>query len=292
MQKMTVLFLLVAAACGPGRTSAALQPVSAAYDPSKNDPKALELIEHMTTALGGAATWAAVKQLSFDVEIELNKEVKAVYHHDWDRWNARHRFEHPTMSSLASAKENNDPKLIEQAVAMYRLFTRARGVGYFGRRTQMEQGLYSQELDSSQRKEAIERAYERWTQDAFMVSLPYRLTDPGVYVKHDGERSDDACPAAKCVVIAITFDPEVSVDKYWLNLDAANYMPVVVEWERAGADGRIAYAIAEWQDAGGLKFPSLLDNVGVRDRGDSEMWRFKNIVVGSPKDSLYIPQVH
>ncbi len=288
---MTAFFLFTAVACG-GRTSPATQPVPASYDPSKNDPKALALIEKMTTALGGADKWAAVKQLSFDVEIELGGVVKAVYHHDWDRWNARHRFEHPTMDSLAKAKEHNDPKLVEQSVAMYRLFERGRGAAFFGRKHKIEDGIYDNELGTSQRKEATERAYERWTQDAYMVSLPYRLTEPGTYVKHDGERSDDFCPAAKCEVIAVTFDPSVGKDKYWVNVDAANAMPVLIEWEKAGSGGRIAYKITDWQEAGGLKFPASLDNIGARNVGDSEVWRFKNVKVGDPDDTLYIPQVH
>jgi hypothetical protein len=291
MQNLTALFLLTAVACGPGRTSPVTRPVPASYDASKNDPKALALVEKMTTALGGADKWTAAKQLSFTVEIELNGEVKAIYHHDWDRWNARHRFEHPTMDSIARAKEANDDKLVEQSVAMYKLFDRGRGAAFFGRKSKMKDGIYDNELDTANRKDATEKAFQRWTQDTYMISFPYRLTDPGVYVKHDGERTDDVCPAAKCEVIAVTFDPAVGEDKYWINVDAANAMPVLIEWEKKGSTGRIAYKVVDWQEAGGLKFPVALDNVGARNLGSSEVWRFKDAEVSSPDDVLYIPQV-
>lgn len=290
MQKLTALLLLTAVACG-GRTSPATQPVPASYDPSKNDPNAVALVKKMTTALGGAETWAAVKQLSFDVEIEQNGEVKAVFHHDWDRWNARHRFEQPSMQSMAVAKEASDDKKIEQTVVMYRLFERDRGAAFYGRKYKMKEGTYDNELGTDNRKEATERAFQRWSQDAFMISLPYRLSDPGVYVKLEPERTDESCPAAKCLVIAVTFDPSIGKDKYWVDVDSANSMPVMIEWEKEGGQGRIAYKIADWQETGGLKFPGSLDNVGARNMGNSEVWRFKNAEIGSPDDTLYIPQV-
>ena len=92
MQKMTAILLLGVVACG-GRTTPDTQPAPATYDPSKNDPKALEVVDKMVTALGGADKWAAVKQIRWDVKVVVKGELKGLYKHSWDLWNARHRFE-------------------------------------------------------------------------------------------------------------------------------------------------------------------------------------------------------
>jgi len=254
MQKLSVVFLLLAVACG-GRTTRATRPVPPTYDASKNDPKALEVVNRMVTALGGAATWDSVKQIRWDVKVEMQGEVKALYHHAWDG-------------------------LLEKTIAMYQLWNRDRGVAYFGKN----------ELGAADRKVATAAAWERWQNDALLLALPYRLTEPGAYVKYVAENTDEHCPDG-CDIIELSFDPSISGDKYFLNISRKSNRPEIVEIEKAGRTGRIAYKVADWTTVGGLQLPGTLDNVGARNMGDSEVWTFSAIRIGEPDDSLYIPQV-
>ena len=77
--------------------------------------------------------------------------------------------------------------------------------------------------------------------------------------------------------------------------DGAYYTGVTTDVERRfkehSGGGRIAYTIKDWQEAGGLQFPGALDNVGARNIGNSEVWRFSNVKIGKPNDALYIPHV-
>jgi hypothetical protein len=234
----------------------------------------------MVTALGGAATWDSVKQIRWDVKVEMQGEVKALYHHAWDSWNARHRFETTSMKSYADAKAAGDDGLLEKTIAMYQLWNRDRGVAYFGKN----------ELGAADRKVATAAAWERWQNDALLLALPYRLTEPGAYVKYVAENTDEHCPDG-CDIIELSFDPSISGDKYFLNISRKSNRPEIVEIEKAGRTGRIAYKVADWTTVGGLQLPGTLDNVGARNMGDSEVWTFSAIRIGEPDDSLYIPQV-
>ncbi|RMH43641.1 MAG: hypothetical protein D6689_04655 [Deltaproteobacteria bacterium] len=291
MNPRNALYLsLVAVAACAGRNAPVKAPVPASYDPAKNDPKALALIQKMTDALGGAAAWDAVRQLSWTTEVELNGQLRAHYHHDWDRWSARHRLEHFNLASYQQARATGDDKLIQQSVAMYPLYERNRGAAYYGKRHQMQDGIYSQPLPSDAAADAIDKAYARWRQDAFMLAFPFRLTEGGTYVKHDGDRNDEYCPNG-CEVVAVTFEPPLPQDKFWINVDKKTLRPVLVEWQQADKPGRLAYKVTGWQKVGGLEFPTALDNVGARNMGDSEVWKFTDIQIGDPDDMLYIPQV-
>ncbi len=280
MTKLTLILALAAVACG-GRTSPATQPAPKGYDASKNDPKAVELVGKMHTALGGAENWNKVKQIQFDVKVEVKGEVQALNSHSWDRWNARHRFESTSMSSYKEAQEYNDPKRIKKSLVMYRLFERERGVGYWD----------GNEMPAGDRKSAVENAFTRWKADTYMLTLPYRVTDPGVYIKYDREAKDDNCPEG-CDVVAVTFDPGVGQDKYWVNISKETGLPVMIEMELAASSGRMAYKIVSWNEVKGLKFPTALDNVGARNLGDSEVWSFSNVKISAPDDDLYIPRIH
>jgi hypothetical protein len=279
MQKLTAIIALALIACG-GRTSPATQPAPATYDASKNDPKALEAIDKMVTAMGGAEAWTAVKQIQWDVKVVVKGDVMGLYSHAWDRWNARHRFETTSITSYKKSLEANDPGQIEKTTVMYQLFERGRGAAFYEKN----------ELGSGDRKKATENAFERWNSDSYLLTIGYRLSDPGVYVKLHGENNDEHCRDG-CQVIAITFDPSVGKDKYWLNINKTTGLPEMVEMQLEGKSGRIAYKFSDWQEAGGLKFPGKADNIGARNIGDTEVWEFTNIKIGSPDDDLYIPQV-
>jgi hypothetical protein len=272
------LFLL--AACG-GRTSPATQPAPAGWDPSKNDPKAVEAAQAMLGALGGATAWAGVKQIEWDVRVVINSKVEALYHHAWDLWNARHRLETTNMASHREAEAEGDPARVKKSIAMYRLFERDRGAAFWDK----------QEVASDDRKKMIATAYERWRTDAYLLVFPYKLLDPGVNLAYEGESKDQHCPDI-CDIIKVTFDPGVGEDTYYVNINRKTKLPDILEIQVKGK-GRIAYKLGNWVDVGGLKLAQERDNLGIRDAGGgSEIWHFEKIEIDAPDDDLYVPQVH
>ena len=55
--------------------------------------------------------------------------------------------------------------------------------------------------------------------------------------------------------------------------------------EQQRGAGRIGYQIQGWTDAGGLKWPSKLQNLGLK----TEIIEFSDIAVGEPDDATYVP---
>lgn len=277
---LPVAAALLLAACG-GRTTAATQPAPEGWDPAKNDPKAVEIATKMVESLGGGEAWAGVKQLSWGVTYDVNGEIKAIFHHDWDRWNGRHRFRNVSMQSYADAKATGDMDKVQASVAMYKLFERGSGTAMWN----------GQDMPGEDKKKAIEAAYSRWQQDSYMLTFAHKVFDPGAILSYEGKASDDNCPDG-CEVIKVTFDPSVGKDAYYINVSNKTGLPHLLEIELAGQTGRIAYTVMDWIEVEGLKFPTKLDNLGTRNAGrGTEMWVFDTIEIDEPDDSLYIPQV-
>jgi hypothetical protein len=72
----------------------------------------------------------------------------------------------------------------------------------------------------------------------------------------------------------------VGSDVYFLNINKGTNLPEIIEKQLPG--GTLGYAIDAWAEAGGLKFPAKLRNLGV-----NEAIEFHDIRVGEPDDSLY-----
>jgi hypothetical protein len=273
MQKIAGLIAVLLFGCA-SRTSPVQPPVSAAYDPSRNDPKATAIAERMIASLGGKKAWQSVRQLRWDVEVSVNGEAKALYSHAWDRWNARHRLEIANIPQESAARFGLTG--VRTFLVVYPLFERGLGRAFLNGRPVPEPG----------RKPAIDNAFARWWADVNMLALPLRTTEPGVYLELAGHGSQEHCPES-CDVLAITFDPALGTDRYWLHISRKSYRPHVVEIEAANRTGRIAYRVTSWVEAAGLSFPAALDNVEARRAGNEEQWRFAAIRVGAPDDDLY-----
>ena len=268
--------LLATAACGAGappRTAAATQPSPAAFDPAKSDPQALTVADATTSALGGAAAWEQVKQIQWESKYYQNAQFVGWFKHAWDRWNGRHRYE--TVQDLAAyqaAEQAGKAQEIGWVVSMYDLFDREKSAkATFGDRMVTDEDALKIMAD----------AYKRWQADSYWLTLVHKLRDPGVILGYVGEMQEahGKCQGG-CVVIKVSFEPEVGSDVYFVNINKGTNLPEILEKQMAG--GTLGYAIDAWAEAGGLKFPAKLRNLGV-----NEAIELANIRVGEPDDSLY-----
>jgi hypothetical protein len=132
---------------------------------------------------------------------------------------------------------------------------------------------------------------EVFKQDAYQLTMYYKLKDPGVKLEGAGQMKDVASKAGgthcapACDSIKITFDPSVGTDVWWLHINTETHLPEMLEKQAKG--GRIAFVIGDWTTVGGLKFPQQLQNAGL----PGEIFKLSAIQVGDPDDRLYIPEV-
>jgi hypothetical protein len=272
-----VALFLAAAGCGEKRTSAATQTTPAAFNPASSDAEAVAAVDKMLTALGGHATWDAAKQIQFEQRYMLDGKLQGIFRHAWDKWNGRHRFEHVDMSTVAKAEAEGNPGLVRSLVVMYDLFNRDKGHVTYGGQVQ----------PSDVRTQRIGEAYERWKEDVYKVTFPYKLKDPGVVLKLRDQVMDQSGTCKKgCQVVEVQFADGVGTDTYEVWIDSETSMPAVMRKKMEG--GWLGFGFQSWTETGGLKFAEKLQNLGV----DGEVFQYGGIEVGEPDDSLYIPTVH
>jgi hypothetical protein len=268
--------LLGSAACGgggaPARTTAATQPTPAAFDPAQSDPQALSVVDATIAAAGGAAAWEQIKQIQWESKYHQNDQYVGWFKHSWDRWNGRHRFETVDLAEYKKAEEAGRLQDVKWVVAMYDLFDRQdKPAATYG-------GIL---VENADRDRLVGDAYQRWQADAYFLAMLHKLRDPGVMLHYVGEaqEANGKCQGG-CVVVKVSFVPEVGSDAYFLNVNKGTNMPDIIEKQTPA--GTLAYAVEAWTEAGGLKFPAKLRNVGA-----NETISFENIRIGEPDDSLY-----
>lgn len=257
------------AGCPSPRTTAATRPTPAAFQPAASEPEALAQVDAALTALGGSVEkWSQVKELRFEVLYKVEGKVAARYQHSWDRWNGRHALRTANMSTAGNREDD-----IKWHDVRYDIFN--EGAVFWA-------SYAKQEALRADYAKAAELARVRLLEDTYRVSLPYRLRDPGVHLAMAGNLapSAGACEPS-CVSVKVTFDPEVGTDTWYVHFNKNTNIPEI--FEQQNAKGRLGYRIASWADAGGLKWPSQLINVGLA----GEVFDFANIEVGEPREAAY-----
>jgi hypothetical protein len=272
------LSLLVAAGCGSSRTTAATQSTVAAFDPAKSDPKAVAIADKMIAKLGGYPAWDATRQIQFDLKYYNGGQLQSWFKHAWDKWNGRHRFEHVDMNTLREAEREGDPGRVRSLVVMYDLFNRDRGFARYG----------NDELPSAEKKKRVEEAFKRWQDDAYKLAFLFKLKDPGVILGYDTLVTpiEDRLCKPNCDILTVKFADGVGTDTYYVGVNTETSMPELMQ-KQVGDQGRLGFEYKGWVEAGGLKFPAKLENLGVA----GEIFEFSNVKIGEPDDSLYIPAV-
>lgn len=263
------------AGCPKPRTSAATQPTPLAFDVAKSDPKAIEVVDAGTATIGGAAPWEALKELRFSVTYNQDGVSQAEYEHAWDRWNGRHFFVATDMATTHGKAD--DVKALE---IKHDLFDRDKSpwAAYDG--TQLMRG-------ESGERAAV--ATKQLMSDLYYLAIVHKLKDPGVILAIDNAEVliPETVPACKpsCTAIKVTFEKGVGTETWYVNYNNSSHLPEVIEQQRGA--GRIGFLLSDWVDAGGLKWPTKLQNIGL----PGEVIKFDAVKVGEPDDNTYEVQV-
>jgi hypothetical protein len=261
------------AGCPKPRSSAATQPSPAAFVPTASDPKAVELVTAVQTKLGGPAAWESLKELSFTVAYRDGDTTKARFKHKWDRWNGRHYFATEVPSS-----ETPGEMLLQEV--KHDLFDASA-----------KPWAAVDGNEAGTRDQAVEMAKvasQRLKEDLYFIAIVHKLKDPGVKLTVDNAQitveGSTMCQPS-CTSIKVSFDPAVGKDTWFVNVNNDTKEIQVIEKQMGG--GRIGYEVGGWVDAGGLKWPTRFQNLGLK----TEIIEYSDVAVGTPEDTTYMPQV-
>lgn len=259
------------AACPKPRTSAATQPTPIAFDPAKSDPKALAVVDAGVAAIGGDAPWQTMKELHFSVTYKQDAKIIQQNEHWWDRWNGRQNFTGVDVATLGG-----DPDDVKALQVKQDLFAvdGTPWVAYDGAQLTRKDGA-----------DAAKRAKKFLTADLYFLAIVHKLKDPGVILSLENAEvamppTVDACKPS-CSTVKVTFEAGVGTDTWYVNFNNESKLPQVIE--QAHGAGRIGYVITDWAEAGGLKFPARLQNIGLA----TEVIEFDGIKLGEPDDTRY-----
>jgi hypothetical protein len=149
-----------------------------------SDPRAMEIVEKVITALGGAEKFNAVRYLSFHFVVMRDTLRISDWRHDWDRSTGDYRLQ---------GKHDDG----EELLILFNVNNR-RGEAF-------KNGHI---LEGEQLSSLLEFAYGRFINDTYWLLMPYKLHDPGVMLTFDGEQTIDD---QKFEIIKLAFVPSAGL---------------------------------------------------------------------------------
>jgi len=261
------LALALAAACGgPSRTTYARYPGGAlTFDRATQDAKALEIADKVIVASGGMEKWSAAKQFKWNQAVS-NDGKETTGEQAWDRWNGRH---------WGKAHRGDDGDIVVM-----------RSIYEDDGKVFMDKEDHLRKIEGGS-AEAIAAAKERWQFDTAILFMPWLLEEPGTKLEYAGEaKSEDGKPQD---ALKVTFDPKdmTRMGTFFVVVDRETNLIARIEIQKPGKaeNERLGYAITAWSDAGGMKYPGAVQNIGLK----TEVVSFKDLKITDPDDELWTP---
>jgi hypothetical protein len=229
LSSLLALPLPAAAADAPG-----------AFDPARSDPAAVKLADQVLEALGGTAAWNATRYLRFDWEVERGGKTVGRRSHTWDKHTGRYRLE-------GKQRETGKPYVVVMNLHTKEGSALADGV----------------RLQGEELKKQLESAYGAWVNDTYWLLMPYKLKDPGVILKLDGQEQAGGRTWDK---LLLTFDNVglTPQDRYWAFVDRETHLVDRWDYVLKGEKGpATTWEWKGWQTYGRIKLAN--DRVNAKD---------------------------
>jgi hypothetical protein len=273
MKSAFLLAPMLVACAGAARTAAVVPPHVNAFDPTASDPAALAIADEETAAVGAPEGWTNLHELTFAASYSAGGQVRAWYHHKWDRWNGRHLFMMSDQAAVGAAKQT----WFEVRYAMYDDGKLPYARNPDGRLAD----------DSADQLAKIAR--QRLDEDGAWLTIVHRLHDPGVHLASAGTIDDvPNSPAAckpSCASVKVTFDPGAGTGTWIVDVNTASHKPELIE--KVSDAGRSAFRIDAWTTIGALDWPTRLVNVAQPD----QIVDLSDVQIGLPQDVTYEPPI-
>jgi hypothetical protein len=210
-----------------------LQPGLAAAVEADSDPAAVKVAEQVLASLGGRQRWDQLRGLRWSFGSASGDTVRFTRTHAWDKWTGQHRVEGTTRSG-------------QKFVFIHTLGDSTQGMAWYD-------GVAV--APDSARKLA-KRANAMWVNDSYWFLMPYKMLDPGVHLKDEGETRFEGVRYRK---VGMTFGAVglTPGDHYWVFVDPRTHR--VGRWEmvlQGEAPPPVGYSWEGWEQHDGLWFPT------------------------------------
>ena len=220
-----------ALAIAPWLLAATFSPALAEMPDS--DPRAVQIADQVMKALGGKERWAALAGLRWTFQSANGDTLRPGRIHTWDMRTGWHRVEGKNRQGQA-----------------FVLVHSMDG-------TQSGAWMDGTAIEGDSLAKLAKRAKSLWTNDTYWMLMPYKLRDPGVHLKYDGEARDGDTVYDK---LALSFENvgETPGDHYWVYVNRANHR--VEKWEfvlQGQSPPPDVWTWEGWEQHAGLWFPTV-----------------------------------
>ncbi len=217
-------------------------PWPARAETAASDPKAVEIADQVMTALGGRQRWDSLHYLRWTFEVAVNDTLRPGRRHAWDKYTGWHRVDGTNRAGLPFSYIEN--------------MNDSTGMAW----------VNGNPIEGDSLKKLMRTAHAAWTNDSYWFLMPYKLRDPGVTLKYDGEVKDTTGTGATYDRLALSFENVGMTpgDHYWVYVNRANHR--VEKWEhllQGAQPPPVPYTWEGWEDHGGLWFPTAHKNAKV-----------------------------
>ena len=216
----------------PGTPTPGLRAETAA-----SDPKAVRIADQVMMALGGKARWEQTRYFRWTFEASVNDTLRPGRRHLWDKYTGWHRVDGTTRSGQAFCYIEN--------------LNDSTGMAW----------VSGQRIEGDSLKKLMRAAHGQWINDSYWFLMPYKLRDPGVTLKYDGEARDPT--GAVGDRLALSFDKVGMTpgDRYWVYVDRRTHR--IVRWDHlleGGAPPPTPWTLEDWEEHDGLWFATAHRN--------------------------------
>jgi hypothetical protein len=216
-----LVLLLVACAPPPDKETAA------------SDRRAVEIADRVMAALGGKERWDSLRILRWTFEVAVNDTLRPARRHSWDKHTGWHRVEGTTAAGQPFCYIEN--------------LNDSTGMAW----------VSGNPIEGDSLKKLMRRAHGQWINDSYWFLMPYKLRDPGVTLKYEGELKDST--GAVYDRLALSFDNVGMTpgDRYWVHVNRVNHRVERWEHQLEGAQPPpAAWTWEGWEAHDGLWFPT------------------------------------
>ena len=207
-------------------------PLALRAETPPSDPKAVAIADQVMKSLGGQKRWDDLLGLRWTFGASVGDTVRSSRRHAWNKQTMWDRVEGKTRAG--------------QSFCFIHQVGTGKGMAW----------MDGVAIEGDSLQKLLKRANSLWINDTYWMLMPYKLRDPGVMLKYDGEVKDGARTYDK---LALSFDNvgETPGDHYWVYVDRKDHR--VERWEmvlQSDQPPPKMYTWEGWEQHDGLWFPT------------------------------------
>lgn len=207
---------------------------SAGAETAASDPRAVRIADQVMAALGGKPAWDRLRVLRWTFEVSVNDTLRPARRHSWDKHTGWHRVDGLTAAGQPFCYIEN--------------LKDSTGKAWVG----------GTPIAGDSLKKLMNRAHALWINDSYWFLMPYKLRDPGVTLKYDGETRDSTGAVYDRIALSFENVGMTPGDRYWVFVNRRNHR--VERWEhllQGAQPPPVPWTWEGWEAHGGLWFPTV-----------------------------------